>query len=271
MLSLTTSLPYWAYLLAISVFFLVAERVRPWRPQQKVFRPGLITDVLFLVFNGVVLAMILAPVASWIKPHVESWLVPLLGRAYIGSFPIWVQGLIAFFAIDFIKWGVHVTLHHVPWLWSFHKVHHSIVEMDWLGNMRFHWLEIVIYDSVLYIPMLLAGFNWQILTVMAIVSTAIGHFNHSNLKVSVGPLRYLLNHPGMHIWHHDRVLHFRAGCNFGINLSCWDWIFRTAYLPGGQPEKLAFPGIRRFPENFFAQQLVPLTTALKKKRPTKQA
>jgi sterol desaturase/sphingolipid hydroxylase (fatty acid hydroxylase superfamily) len=132
--------------------------------------------------------------------------------------------------------------------------------------MRFHWLEIVIYNGVLYIPMLLLGFDWRVLLGMAVFSTIMGHFNHSNLKINVGPLRYLLNHPGMHIWHHDFELHYRAGCNFGINLSLWDWIFKTAYLPEGhgQPEKLGFPGIKRFPKDFISQQLFPLSTALSK-------
>ena len=50
--------------------------------------------------------------------------------------------------VDFIQWGIHRLLHRVPFLWGFHKVHHSIIEMDWNGSMRFHWLEIVGYRSL---------------------------------------------------------------------------------------------------------------------------
>lgn len=254
---------YWVYLLVISLAFVVFERIRPWR-QQSVLRPAILTDMLYLTFNGHFLALILAPMALRITPEVEAALVPFLGRGHIASLPLWIQGLIAFFVIDFIKWCVHVMLHNVSFLWAFHKVHHSIVTMDWVGSMRFHWLEIVIYDSVLYLPMLLFGFDWRLLLGLAVFSTFMGHFNHSNLKVDLGPLRYLINHPGMHIWHHDLVLHFKAGCNFGINLSLWDWIFGTAYLPAdlSQPKKLGFPGLKKFPKDFISQQLFPLSTAL---------
>jgi hypothetical protein len=37
--------------------------------------------------------------------------------------------------------------------WTFHKVHHSITTMDWIGNWRFHWIEIVVYKSLQWLPL----------------------------------------------------------------------------------------------------------------------
>jgi sterol desaturase/sphingolipid hydroxylase (fatty acid hydroxylase superfamily) len=31
--------------------------------------------------------------------------------------------------------------------------------MDWLSNWRFHWFEIVVYQTVLYLPASLAGLS----------------------------------------------------------------------------------------------------------------
>ncbi len=252
--------PYWVYLGVISLAFLALERIRPWR-KQKTLREGFDTDLLYLAFNGYVLALLLAPAAALITPRIEAFIVPSLGRAHIAEWPLWAQGLVVFFIVDLMKWSIHVTLHRVGFLWKIHRVHHSIVDMDWIGNMRFHWLEIVIYDGALYLPLLLLGMDWRVLFVSALFSTVMGHFNHSNLQVSLGPLKYLLNHPGMHIWHHDYDLRYSAGCNFGINLSLWDWIFRTAYLPieEDQPKRLGFRGIERFESGFVAQQLFPLS------------
>ena len=54
---------------------------------------------------------------------------------------------IAFFLLkDFLEWCIHNLLHRVPWLWEFHKLHHTIEELDWIGNFRFHWMEVVIYE-----------------------------------------------------------------------------------------------------------------------------
>ena len=37
----------------------------------------------------------------------------------------------------------------------------------------------------------------------------------------------------MHIWHHARTMpdSHRYGINFGLSLSCWDYLFGTAHIP----------------------------------------
>ncbi len=253
-------LPYWAHLIWISIAFMVLERLFPWR-RQALLRPGWITDLIYLVFNGHFLSLLMAPVALWLASRIDGLVVPLAGRAHLAGWAPWAQFLVAFFVIDFMQWCVHNLLHRVPWLWPFHKVHHSITTMDWAGSMRFHWLEVVVYKSLQYLPLLLLGFDARVLFFLALFSTAMGHFNHSNMSVPMGPLRYLFNHPTMHIWHHDHTLHLRAGCNFGINLSLWDWLFGTADMPADteQPQRLGFDGIEGFPAQVLSQQLVPLT------------
>ncbi len=252
------TMPYWMMLGIISLVFAALEFAWPWRSQRQL-RSGLITDLVFLVFNGHFLALLLAPIAGRVTPSLDSVLIPVLGKAHVASWPIWGQFLLAFFLLDFIQWSIHVMLHRVPALWSVHRVHHSISEMDWIGSMRFHWVEIVVYRTIQYVPLLLLGFHWEVLAWLAVFSTIMGHFNHANLRISLGPLRYLLNHPTMHIWHHDKELHGSHGCNFGINLSLWDWLFGTAYMPEGeeQPTTIGFPGLSKFPRGFLAQQAIP--------------
>lgn len=255
------SLPYWTHLLAISMAFVLLERLWPWRPQQ-LFRRAIFTDALYLGFNGYVLAFVLAPLTDRVAPLFDGLVTPWTGQPFLDGRPMWLQAVVVFFLIDLIKWCIHVLLHRLGFLWVLHRVHHSITEMDWLGSMRFHWMEIVVYDSVLHLPLLLLGVDWRVLAANSIFSTVMGHLNHSNLKVGLGPLGFVFNHPTMHIWHHDHELHFSAGCNFGINLSLWDWVFGTAYLPRDQrqPVRLGFPGIKVFPSGFLGQQLVPLST-----------
>jgi len=103
---------------------------------------------------------------------------------------------------DFLEWSIHNLLHRVPALWEVHKLHHSIVEMDWIGNFRFHWLESVVYQGLTYLPLVIMGVNPSVLLPVAIAATVIGHLNHSNLDLTYGPLRYVFNSPRMHIWHH---------------------------------------------------------------------
>jgi sterol desaturase/sphingolipid hydroxylase (fatty acid hydroxylase superfamily) len=131
--------------------------------------------------------------------------------------------------------------------------------LDWIGSFRFHWMEIVVYKSLTYLPLILLGVDGRVVLWVAVIGTLIGHLNHSNLRLSWGPFKYLINSPCMHVWHHDLVLHGRRGQNFAIVFSLWDWLFGTAYLPTEQeqPEHLGFADMERFPRGLFARLLYP--------------
>jgi 3-mercaptopyruvate sulfurtransferase SseA/sterol desaturase/sphingolipid hydroxylase (fatty acid hydroxylase superfamily) len=253
-------------LAAMSGFVMLLERLFPWRPEQKQLRPKLWSDLIHLVFNGHFLGLLLAGLAStWILPHVDKWLAAegLTDSVYrnaAADWPLWAQIIVALVVVDFIQWCVHNLLHRVPLFWEFHKAHHSVKdgEMDWIVSFRFSWLEVIVYKSVLYLPLVFFGFRWEALMFHAIFGTLIGHFNHSNLNLGHGPWRYVLNSPRMHIWHHDYEGDSRTTVNFGIIFSCWDWIFGTAKMPADPPAHLGFDGVETFPDNFFSQEIWPL-------------
>ena len=73
----------------------------------------------------------------------------------------------------------------------------------------------------------------------------------------LGPImRKLFNSPELHIWHHSHDLpeERRYGVNFALTLAIWDFMFGTAYLPyEGKDIKLGFPGVEKYPHNFFVQ------------------
>lgn len=243
---------YWVWLAILSVAFILVERLRPRDPEQGVLRKGIATDVFYLVFNGhflgVGLALVTNPLAAALDESLAARGLDIHVRVAAGLHPV-LQFLVAFFVIDLMQWGIHNLLHRVPMLWRFHRVHHSIERMDFWGSMRFHFVEILVYKSLQYVPLALLGFDGTVLLVLAVVSTAIGHFNHANLRVRMGWLRYFLNGPEMHVWHHVHPDAGPTNRNFGINLSMWDWLFGTAYLPAspGPPARLGFEGIERFP------------------------
>jgi sterol desaturase/sphingolipid hydroxylase (fatty acid hydroxylase superfamily) len=157
---------------------------------------------------------------------------------------------------DFIQWWTHRLLHQFDFLWEFHKVHHSVQQMGFAAHLRYHWMETVVYRSIEYLPLAMIGFGIDDFIIVHIFTLAVGHFNHSNLKLNLGPLKYIFNNPQMHIWHHaehlppDRL----KGVNFGLTLSVWDYIWGTNYIPyDGRDIKLGFPGVERFPKSFWKQ------------------
>jgi sterol desaturase/sphingolipid hydroxylase (fatty acid hydroxylase superfamily) len=251
---------YW--LAGLSALFVVLERLRPRDPAQPVLRPGIWTDLFYLTFNGHFLGVWLAAAAAPLVPVVEGFLerAGVREAAHLGvlsGWPAWGQFVAALVVIDLLHWGIHNLLHRVPALWEFHKVHHSIEALDWIGSFRFHWAEGVVYKSLSYLPLAFLGARVDVLFWLAVFNTAVGHFNHANLGVSIGPFKYVLNSPAMHVWHHAHPEEAPL-CNLGITLSVWDWVFGTAMMPAGAPRRLGFPGIEEFPRTAPGQMLYPL-------------
>jgi sterol desaturase/sphingolipid hydroxylase (fatty acid hydroxylase superfamily) len=257
---------YWLWLTGLSATFAVLERVRPRDPQQRALRPGLLTDLFYAVWNGhflgVALALVTEPLARGLDAALAARGMSLHVRL-AADWPVWVQFPVALVATDLMQWAIHNLLHRVPTLWELHKVHHSIRTMDFWGSLRFHVGEVVVYKSLLYVPLALLGFDPALSFALAIVSTAIGHFNHANLRVRMGPLRYVLNGPEMHVWHHAHPDAGPTNVNFAINLAVWDWLFGTAWLPpvAATPDTLGFSGVEDFARDPLGQTLSPLARA----------
>ncbi len=102
----------------------------------------------------------------------------------VQSFPVWGHLLLGFLVRDFVQWWIHRLLHRSDTLWEFHKVHHSVEEMGFAAHLRYHWMENVVYRSLEYIPLAMIGIGLNDFFMIHIFTLAVGHYNHSNLRVS---------------------------------------------------------------------------------------
>jgi len=177
----------------------------------------------------------------------------------IGSWPTWLQLLLMFILRDFIQWNVHRLLHKSTTLWEFHKVHHSVQQMGFAAHLRFHFGETILYRSIEYIPLAMIGFGLDDFFIVHIIALLIGHLNHANIYLPLGPLKYIFNSPQMHIWHHaEHLPEGSYGVNYGLSLSIWDYIFGTVYWPdNGRDEVLGFEKINSYPKGFLGQIAEP--------------
>jgi sterol desaturase/sphingolipid hydroxylase (fatty acid hydroxylase superfamily) len=257
----------------ISLTFVLLERILPWRKDQPMIRKGFFSDVAFVLFNGyffnrLFYASMAAIVVVYFSKSMESlgaW--ETLNTAIFRGQPLWLQFISLFLIQDFLKWCVHNLLHRVPALWSFHKVHHSVEIMDWMGNMRYHWVEVIVYNGLLFIPLSFLGFQGSLFYWIGIIEITIGHFNHSNIKLNIKWLGYFFNSPRMHIWHHAADDPEAINKNFGIVLSVWDWIFGTAYMPPNRtPQRLGFDDLPTYPSGFVLQSVYPLSLLFQKRK-----
>ena len=263
---------YFFWLLVISISCWVLERLVPWRPSQRAWRDQFGQDLFWLVFNGHYAGILLASASTWLVEDLSrtfgTGLLPAPGPIhFLTERPLWLQFLVFLIVKDFLEFLIHNLLHRVPLLWEFHKLHHSIRELDWIGNMRFHWMEIAVYHSFTYFPLFLLNVDSRVILWIAIFTTIIGHLNHSNLNLDWGVFRYLLNSPRLHVWHHDLVQHDPHGQNFGVVFSLWDYLFGTVYAPAqGYPARLGFEGMDQFPAGVISRLIYPIRTGLKAKR-----
>lgn len=258
------SLHSWFYLLLlVSAVVYALELARPWRRGQKRIRRDFWLDGFYMFFNFFLFSLIGYNAVSEVAVHGFQELLGALGIAQltlldVSGLPVVLQLLLLFVLRDFIQYWIHRLLHAVPFLWRFHEVHHSVREMGFAAHLRFHPAETVVYRTLEYIPLALIGYGIDDFMIVHVTSLAIGHLNHANLKLPLGPLRYVFNSPQMHLWHHAKVLPDPRGKNFGLSLSVWDWIFGTAHWPDDQPElELGFEGVERYPSGFLSQMLAP--------------
>lgn len=256
---------YFYYLIVLSLIVWGLEIIIPWRKQQKIFRRDFWLDGFYMFFNFFLFSLVGYNALSNVAVKAFNDFLGLFGienlvAIHIDSLPFIVQLLIMFVVADFLQWAVHIMLHKVPWMWQFHKVHHSVKEMGFAAHLRFHWMETNIYKSAQYIPLSMIGFGIQDFFIVHTFATAIGHLNHSNLNLSYGPLKYIFNNPKMHIWHHSKELpaEHPDGMNYAISLSLWDYLFGTAYIPyDGRDIELGFKDDEDFPEGFIGQVSYP--------------
>lgn len=256
---------YFYFLIAISLVVWALELLMPWRKNQKAFRKDFWLDGFYMFFNFFIFNLILFIALSNTTAHLFQQGVGSIGLPkYLidlgGLNPI-LQLVIFFFVADFIQWNIHRLLHKVPFLWKAHKVHHSVREMGFAAHLRYHFIETFVYKTALYIGVsYLFHFKLENAFIIHMFTIAVGHLNHANLGWDYGPLKYILNNPKMHIWHHAKALPeaHPTGVNFGITLSIWDYLFGTDHIPSsGRDIELGFEDVEKYPEGFIGQQVAP--------------
>lgn len=254
-------------LLAFAVLFAVflpLERLFA-RHAQPVLRREYLTDLLFfagqyLVWTGVVVALLTAL-------HLRIDRLPLQEvRDSLRALPFWAQALVAVIAGDVcIYWG-HRLSHRFDFLWRFHRVHHTAERLDWIAAYREHPLDNLYTRTIENLPALLFGFPLEVIAGFATFRGLWGLFIHSNTRLSIGPLKYVLGSPELHHWHHE--LEHSGRCNFANLMPLMDLLFGTFHAPPDRdPERYGIP--EDLSHNYFAQLIQPFVPErlLKRTRP----
>ena len=162
---------FWG-LIIISILIWTLELVFPWRKKQKKIRVDFWLDVFYMFFNFFVFSIAVSGFYALLTVFFNDLNIPLTQLALIdlASLPQWAQLLLFFVVLDFVQWLTHILLHKYPFLWQFHKVHHSVKEMGFAAHMRYHWMENILYKPLkTFAVMILGGFEPQQAFILSLI------------------------------------------------------------------------------------------------------
>ena len=180
---------------------------------------NLIIAVVNTVVLGLMLGNVTVAVTSWTDQH-ELGLLNNLGIDWPIRFGL------ALVLLDGWMYFWHRANHFIPFLWRFHRMHHSDRHMDVTTATRFHLGE-HLGSSVLKLGLIpLVGIEiWHIVIYDTLV-IAVTQLHHADISLGRWDrwLRLVIVTPDMHKVHHSDWQP-ETDSNYSTVLSVWDRLF----------------------------------------------
>jgi len=252
-------------LLGSTLIFVVIEKLFPLYKGQSLFRKEWQTDLKHFAVNHFIVGLALL-VVNFLLHHLFGWLVSSHFQQTVRDIAFVPQLLLCILVADLAQYWTHRAYHEVPFLWRFHAVHHSVKTMDWLAGSRQHMLELIFTRVCVLAPLYILGFSEGVMNAYIIVVGFQAVFNHANVHLPWGPLKYLVVTPNFHHWHHasdDEAI----DKNYAAHYAFLDYLFGTAVKSTRKfPEKYGVVG-DYMPDGFVRQQLFPFRGSTKPVEP----
>ena len=242
-------------LLGSTLIFVVIEKLFPLYKGQTLFRKEWQTDLKHFAVNHFIVGLALLTV-NFLLHHLFGWLVSSNFQQTVQHIPFLPQLLLCVLVADMAQYWTHRAYHEVPFLWRFHSVHHSVKTMDWLAGSRQHMLELIFTRVCVLAPLYILGFSEAAMNGYILIVGFQAVFNHANVHLPWGPLKYVLVTPDFHHWHHasDEEAIDR---NYAAHYAFIDYLFGTAVKSKKNfPEHYGVVG-DYMPDGFIRQQLFP--------------
>ncbi|WP_258238523.1 sterol desaturase family protein [Arcobacter sp. CECT 8986] len=284
---------FWGFLLSSFVIALICVYVKKDKSQRILFssklwwHPSARLDYIYFVFSYFIKIFMIYPVvvsAKTIALGVNSFMIQEFGFYRLTSLSYGTVMILytvcLFLASDFTRYWTHRFLHTIPFLWHFHKVHHSAKVLNPLTFYRVHPVENILFGFryslsiglvtgvfLYYFGAMLSLFDIFGVNIFIFVFSLIGtNLRHSHVKFTYFSfLEKWLISPYMHQIHHS-TKHFDR--NYGGYLAIWDRLFNSLTL-SKEVKTMKF-GLRREQmkdyDNIFKLFFTPFFTLLKRKQ-----
>jgi sterol desaturase/sphingolipid hydroxylase (fatty acid hydroxylase superfamily) len=211
-------------LIGVTTFFLLEKY---YSRQKNSFESR--TKVIFsiwiiTVFINLILSfLILAPLVYLIAP------LKIFSFSTL-NVPMPVSFALSFLFLDFVYYCNHRMHHSIPFLWRFHRLHHSERHLDSLTTFLHHPLESI--SSFIIAISFAAIFDVPVIVLIVYGLTVGFHsaFTHFNVLLPekwANKLNLICVTPNFHKIHHSIEMK-QGNSNFGILFVFWDVILNTS-------------------------------------------
>ena len=207
-------------------------------------------DIILEVVAGLTIPILIAPTILFTTAFVVEWWLPGSQNAWSHWAP-WQMFAVLLIADDLSQYGWHRLSHNTPWLYAFHRAHHS---------GRYMSVRIVYRNSLLYYAfmpglwlsavLIHLGFGpvylVYIIAKMAVIISAHSSvpwdkvlWEHRGSRAFMWVICRIISTPMTHSAHHGRhrddgVTHYKG--NYGNFLFFWDILFGTAKISHERPQ-----------------------------------
>lgn len=222
---------YWG---GVVTFLLIEQRFSYREPSVSRTRRWF-ANLPLSIINGVIYHLLYTSSIMGLCVFVEE---NKLGLLNFVTMPPWLEIAVGVLILDFFIYIWHLLTHQLPFLWRFHRVHHSDLNMDVTTGNRFHLGEFLVTGLIRLAVIYTFGISLVAYVVFEILVNLAVQFHHSSIRVPTWFEKrwvMLFVPPFLHRIHHS--LKFKEqNSNYGVIFSFWDRMFGTLVTDVKQEE-----------------------------------
>jgi len=168
-------------------------------------------------------AGIIYEIAFWLRQFLpEPWLL------FIKQQPFWLQTTVALLLAEVWVYTFHRLSHRLPFLWKYHRVHHTVVDMTWSAASRQHPVDFLLIIVGANLPAMILGIDLQPIAFLVIFERIYTVLLHSDLDIHYGWFSRIIASPRLHRFHHSPKC---GNNNYAGLLSFLDVVGNTFHSP----------------------------------------
>lgn len=208
----------------VFVLIFLIQSLKPLFVQNRFLWKHDLRHAILFMFNSIVLAFLFGGLNLRVLQSSAENPYSILSGLPLGPVPAVILSMVLF---DLWMYWWHRFLHVIPFLWRFHRMHHSDPTMNVTTALRFHIGELILSSVIRWGIFYVIGMTLGTLLMYETLMMPVIYLQHSNWYFPSRidrVYRLVFASPWMH-WVHHSDYQPETDSNYGTILSCWDRLF----------------------------------------------